>query len=172
MYKTFDYPVLVDFNFHVDVGETVAIIGRSGVGKSVALQHIMGFMKPDEGQVIVANQDITHMREAELRAIRKKVTMVFQSGALFDSMTVAENILFSMELRDDYDSSNKEEVVQRPAKHGRSRGFRRQLPDQPFHGFQTLPWRLPGLWLRNRNAFSMTSRPRWSTRSCPINWAI
>ncbi len=111
VYKTFDYPVLVDINFHVDVGETVAVIGRSGVGKSVALQHIMGFMKPDEGQVIAANQDITHMREPELRAIRKKVTMVFQSGALFDSMTVAENILFSMELREDYDSSNKEKVV-------------------------------------------------------------
>jgi phospholipid/cholesterol/gamma-HCH transport system ATP-binding protein len=111
VYKTFDHPVLVDSNFYVDAGETVAIIGRSGVGKSVSLAHIMGFLKPDQGRVIVAHQDITDFGEGELRRIRKKVTMVFQSGALFDSLTVAENILFSLELREDYDAANKEEVV-------------------------------------------------------------
>jgi phospholipid/cholesterol/gamma-HCH transport system ATP-binding protein len=111
VYKTFDHPVLVDVSFHVDPGETVAIIGRSGVGKSVALSHIMGFLKPDSGAVIVAHEDITGMEEAELRRIRRKVTMVFQSGALFDSLTVAENILFSLELRQDYNEQNKEDVV-------------------------------------------------------------
>jgi len=111
VYKTFDRPVLVDSNFHVDAGETVAIIGRSGVGKSVTLHHIMGFLKPDEGQVIVAHEDITNYPESELRRIHRKVTMVFQSGALFDSLTVAENVLFSLELREDYDSQNKEDVV-------------------------------------------------------------
>src|ERR1700726_1169544 len=111
VYKTFDKPVLVDSNFYVDPGQTVAIIGRSGVGKSVTLGHIMGFLKPDQGQVIVANEDITGFAEPELRRIRRKVTMVFQSGALFDSLTVAENVLFSLELRDDYDEENKEDVV-------------------------------------------------------------
>jgi phospholipid/cholesterol/gamma-HCH transport system ATP-binding protein len=111
VYKTFDKPVLVDSNFHVAAGETVAIIGRSGVGKSVTLSHIMGFLQPDSGQVIVAHEDITQMPEAELRRIRKKVTMVFQSGALFDSLTVAENVLFSLELREDYDRKNKQDVV-------------------------------------------------------------
>jgi phospholipid/cholesterol/gamma-HCH transport system ATP-binding protein len=111
VYKTFDHPVLVDSNFHVNPGETVAIIGRSGVGKSVTLSIIMGFLKPDNGQVIVAHEDITGFSEAELRRIRRKVTMVFQSGALFDSLTVAENILFSLELRDDYNRANKEQVV-------------------------------------------------------------
>jgi len=111
VYKTFDKPVLVDVNFHVDAGETVAIIGRSGVGKSVTLAHIMGFLKPDSGRVIVAHQDITDYSESQLRQIRKRVTMVFQSGALFDSLTVAENILFSLELRDDYSEKNKEDVV-------------------------------------------------------------
>jgi phospholipid/cholesterol/gamma-HCH transport system ATP-binding protein len=111
VYKTFDRPVLVDSNFHIDSGETVAIIGRSGVGKSVTLGHIMGFLKADQGQVIVAHQDITHATEAELRQIRKRVTMVFQNGALFDSLTVAENILFSLELREDYNEKNKEDVV-------------------------------------------------------------
>src|SRR5437588_1384132 len=111
VYKTFDRPVLVDSNFHVNPGETVAIIGRSGVGKSVTLSHIMGFLRPDSGQIIVAHEDITNLPETELRRIRRKVTMVFQSGALFDSMTVAENVLFSLELREDYDEQNKEDVV-------------------------------------------------------------
>jgi len=111
VYKTFDRPVLDDVSFAVDAGETLAIIGRSGVGKSVSLGHIMGFLKPDKGRVFVAYTDITDMPEAELRRIRKKVTMVFQNGALFDSLTVAENILFSLELREDYDSKNKEDVV-------------------------------------------------------------
>jgi phospholipid/cholesterol/gamma-HCH transport system ATP-binding protein len=109
--KAFDHPVLVDVSFHVDAGQTLAIIGRSGVGKSVSLSHIMGFLKPDRGEVIVAHTDITGMGEKDLSRIRKKVTMVFQSGALFDSMTVGENILFSLELRADYNEKNKEDVV-------------------------------------------------------------
>src|SRR5262249_12270449 len=104
-------PVLVDSNFNVNPGETIAIIGRSGVGKSVTLSHIMGFLKPDSGRIIVAHEDITDFDEPELRRIRKKVTMVFQSGALFDSLTVEENVLFSLELREDYDEKNKEDVV-------------------------------------------------------------
>jgi phospholipid/cholesterol/gamma-HCH transport system ATP-binding protein len=109
--KTFDKPVLVDCNFYVDPGQTVSIIGRSGVGKSVSLQHIMGFLKPDQGRVIVAHEDITDYSEAQLNRIRKKVTMVFQSGALFDSLTVAENVLFSLETREDYDEKNRDDVV-------------------------------------------------------------
>jgi phospholipid/cholesterol/gamma-HCH transport system ATP-binding protein len=111
VYKTFDRPILVDSNFFVPAGETIAVIGRSGVGKSVSLAHIMGFLKPDAGRIIVGNRDITFFDEAELRRVRKKVTMVFQSGALFDSLTVGENILSSLELRDDYDEKNKEDVV-------------------------------------------------------------
>ncbi len=112
VYKTFDRPVLVDSNFHVNPGETVAIIGRSGVGKSVTLSHMMGFLKPDSGRIIVAHEDVTDFTETQMRTIRRKVTMVFQSGALFDSMTVGENVLFSLELREDYNAQNKEEVVQ------------------------------------------------------------
>ena len=111
VYKTFDRPILDDVSFHIDAGETVAILGRSGVGKSVSLGHIMGFLKADKGKVIVAHTDITEANEAELRRIRRKVTMVFQNGALFDSLTVAENILFSLELREDYDAENREEIV-------------------------------------------------------------
>src|SRR5258708_10241273 len=92
VYKTFDRPVLVDVSFHVDAGETLAIIGRSGVGKSVSLGHIMGFLKPDQGRIYVSYADTTGMTEAELRPTRKKVTKGFQSSALFDSLTVDQTI--------------------------------------------------------------------------------
>ena len=99
--KAFDEnPVLQDVSFHVDRGETAVILGRSGVGKSVMLKHIMGFLKPDVGRVIVAGQDISDWEEDQLAAVRKKVTMVFQSGALFDSLTVAENVAFPLDGRD------------------------------------------------------------------------
>src|SRR5437763_14069872 len=84
VFKTFDRPVLVDVSFHLDAGRTLAIIGRSGVGKSVTLCNIMGFIKPDAGRIFVSYTETTDMPEAEMRAIRKKVTMVFQNGALFD----------------------------------------------------------------------------------------
>src|SRR2546427_668508 len=78
--KSFDDHVVLDgVSFTVDPGETCVIMGRSGVGKSVTLKHILGFLKPDEGRVIVAGQDITDWPERELVQIRRRVTMVFQS---------------------------------------------------------------------------------------------
>ena len=91
-----DNVVLDHVNFNVLPAETVCILGRSGVGKSVSLHHIMGFLKPDAGRVIVAEQDITDYTEEQLEEIRKKVTMVFQNGALFDSLTVGENVAFPL----------------------------------------------------------------------------
>ncbi len=88
--------VLDHVSFDVMPGETVCILGRSGVGKSVSLHNIMGFLKPDSGRVIVAYQDVTDYTEPELDEIRKKVTMVFQNGALFDSLTVGENVAFPL----------------------------------------------------------------------------
>jgi phospholipid/cholesterol/gamma-HCH transport system ATP-binding protein len=96
--KAFDgRPVLDRVSFAVKRGETAVIMGRSGVGKSVSLKHIMGFLKADSGQVIVDGEDVTHLGEKEFLAIRRKVTMVFQSGALFDSLTIGENIAFPLE---------------------------------------------------------------------------
>ena len=95
--KAFGDNVVLDrVSFDVLPGETVCILGRSGVGKSVSLHHIMGFLKPDSGRVIVAGQDITDYNEEQLELIRKKVTMVFQNGALFDSLTVGENVDFPL----------------------------------------------------------------------------
>jgi len=95
--KTFgSLKVLEDINFYVLPGETLCILGRSGVGKSVSLQHIMGFLKPDAGRVLVAGEDITNFSERQLQAVRRRVTMVFQNGALFDSLTVGENVAFPL----------------------------------------------------------------------------
>src|SRR6266849_5487548 len=101
-----DNVVLNDVSFDVMPGETVCILGRSGVGKSVSLHHIMGFLKPDSGRVIVAGEDITDYSEMQLQEIRKKVTMVFQNGALFDSLTVGENVAFP--LRESRDLSEEQ----------------------------------------------------------------
>ena len=103
--------VLDHVSFDVKDGETVCILGRSGVGKSVSLHHIMGFMKPDSGRVIVAHQDITDYSELELEAIRKKVTMVFQNGALFDSLSVGENVAFPLRERRDLSEAQIYEIV-------------------------------------------------------------
>ena len=91
--------VLDNVSFFVNPGETLCILGRSGVGKSVSLQQIMGFLKPDSGRILVAGTDITNFNEDQMETVRKKVTMVFQSGALFDSLTVGENVAFPLRER-------------------------------------------------------------------------
>lgn len=91
--------VLQDVSFHVDRGQTLCILGRSGVGKSVSLRILMGFLKPDSGSVTVEGKEITGYSEEQMQEVRKRVTMVFQNGALFDSMTVRENVAFPLRER-------------------------------------------------------------------------
>src|SRR6267142_1091976 len=93
------HQVLDDVSFSVNSGETVCILGRSGVGKSVCLRLLMGFLKPDSGQIISAGEDVTEYSEQELERVRRKVTMVFQNGALFDSLTVGENVAYPLRER-------------------------------------------------------------------------
>jgi phospholipid/cholesterol/gamma-HCH transport system ATP-binding protein len=106
-----DHNVLRDVSFNVMPGETVCILGRSGVGKSVSLQLIMGFLKPQSGRVAVAFEDITDYGEEDLERIRKKVTMVFQNGALFDSLTVGENVAFPLRERHDLNEDQIYQIV-------------------------------------------------------------
>lgn len=94
-----DLTVLVDVNFEVNRGEMVVVLGRSGVGKSVTLKHILGFLQPDSGTVLVGGRDVTKMAEEELFDVRRCVTMVFQSGALFDSLTAGENVAYPLRER-------------------------------------------------------------------------
>ena len=107
-----DHAVLDDVNFTVDPGETCIILGRSGVGKSVSLKHILGFLKPDAGEVWVAGQEITGWNEEQLAGIRRRVAMVFQSGALFDSLTIRQNVAFPLEGREDMDEDARDRRVQ------------------------------------------------------------
>lgn len=98
VYKSFgEKAVLRGVSFGVERGQTLAILGRSGTGKSVTLFHIIGLLKPDAGRVFVDGEDVTDMSEAELMHVRRKVSLIFQSGALFDSMTVAENVAFPLQ---------------------------------------------------------------------------
>ncbi len=105
------FDVLKKVNFCVNSGETLCILGRSGVGKSVSLQMLLGFLKPDSGTVRVAGEDITGFNEKQLQAIRRKVTMVFQNGALFDSITVGENVAFPLRERGDMEEDQIFQVV-------------------------------------------------------------
>lgn len=106
-----DKLVLDRVSFNVMPGETVCILGRSGVGKSVSLSLLMGFLKADSGRVIVAGEDVTHFSEEQMEAIRKKVTMVFQNGALFDSLTVGENVAFPLRETGDLSEEQLYQIV-------------------------------------------------------------
>jgi len=95
--KSFDDRKVLDgITFGVEEGETFAILGPSGVGKTVTLTLAVGLLKPDSGRIIVDGEDITHMTERELAPVRRKMQLVFQSGALFDSLTVRENVAFPL----------------------------------------------------------------------------
>ena len=106
-----DFVVLKDVSFYVNPGETLCILGRSGVGKSVSLQILMGFLKADRGTVLVAGQDITSFTERQMQEVRRKVTMVFQSGALFDSITVGENVAFPLREREHMEEDQIQKLV-------------------------------------------------------------
>ena len=91
-----DHVVLDDISLDFPQGETTAIVGPSGVGKSVLLKHLVGLEYPDAGEVLVFGTDLARATEAQLYAVRRRMGMLFQGGALFDSMTVGENVAFPL----------------------------------------------------------------------------
>ncbi len=94
--KSFDHPVLKGISFKIHSGETLGVLGKSGSGKSVALKLIAGLLKPDSGRIIFQGKDITRMNERELLNFRKRVSYVFQGGAVFDFLNVRENIAYPL----------------------------------------------------------------------------
>src|SRR6516165_811209 len=128
--------VLDDVSFYAYPGETLCILGRSGVGKSVSLHHIMSFLKPDSGRVIVAFEDITDYGEEEMERIRKKVTMVFQNGALFDSLTVGENVAFPLRERGGLEEEQIYQIIDGLLDMVGVREFRDQLPSDLSTGMK------------------------------------
>ena len=112
LYKSFgENKVLQGINLKIEEGETFAIIGRSGCGKSVLLKHIVGLMNPDSGIVKIEGQDLSEVDESNMYEIRKKFGFLFQGAALFDSLTVEENVALSL-VENDYGFS-KEEIDQK-----------------------------------------------------------
>jgi phospholipid/cholesterol/gamma-HCH transport system ATP-binding protein len=108
-----DHVVLQNVSFSIERGQTLCILGRSGVGKSVSLRVLMGFLKPDSGSVRVEGREITNLDEDGMQEIRKRVTMVFQNGALFDSLSVRENVAFPLRERGSLDEDQIQQLVDR-----------------------------------------------------------
>lgn len=110
--KSFDdLTVLKNFNMTVQPAETKVVLGGSRSGKSTILKMVLGLVKPDSGRIFVAGEDITHKSEEELMAVRQHIGMVFQEGALFDSMTVGENVSYRLRQSSNYSRSEIDAIV-------------------------------------------------------------
>jgi phospholipid/cholesterol/gamma-HCH transport system ATP-binding protein len=111
VFLSFDTPILQDVSFTAHQGETICIVGESGTGKSTTLKLILRLLVPDKGQVRISGQDITNLTFEEALAVRQRMGMVFQGAALFDSMSVFENIAYPLRERDDMTEEEIEERV-------------------------------------------------------------
>ncbi len=110
--KTFgSLTVLDDVLLDVEEGKAFALLGRSGTGKSVTLKHIIGLLTPDKGRVLVHGQDVTQLRGAELGKVRQVMGFLFQNSALFDSISVGENVAFPMRRHTDWDDRKIRETA-------------------------------------------------------------
>ncbi len=105
--------VLENVTFHVDRGQTLCILGRSGVGKSVSLRMLMGFLIPDSGSIQFEGQELVGLNAEGMNAVRKRITMVFQNGALFDSMSVREKVAFALRERGGLAEDQVVQIVER-----------------------------------------------------------
>jgi phospholipid/cholesterol/gamma-HCH transport system ATP-binding protein len=103
-------PILKDVSFSIKADERVAILGESGGGKTTVLKLILGLLRPDSGKIMIDGEDITDKTEDELRTVRMKFSIVFQEGALFDSLNVKENVAFGLR---EYTTMSEEEIDQR-----------------------------------------------------------
>lgn len=111
LYKSFDdNQVLRGVDLEIEKGESMAVIGRSGSGKSVLLKHIIGLMKPDRGKIIVDGVDVASLNGKELNEFRKRFGMLFQGAALFDSMTIGDNVAFPLR---EHTKMREREVVEK-----------------------------------------------------------
>ena len=103
--------VLNNTNLQIEKGRITVIIGRSGEGKSVLIKHIIGLLRPDSGEILLDGQDITKMTERELNEVRRRFGMLFQGAALFDSMTVGENVAFPLREHTEMPETDLKKVV-------------------------------------------------------------
>jgi phospholipid/cholesterol/gamma-HCH transport system ATP-binding protein len=128
--------VLDGLNLEVPEGKITAIIGPSGGGKSVLLKHMIGLVQPDRGQVLVDGEDIARMRRAQLNRVREKFGMLFQNAALFDSMTVFENVAFPLEEKTRFSPDEIRERVHEALEHVGLREVDDKYPDELSGGMK------------------------------------
>ncbi len=112
LYKSFgEKKVLKGLNLDIQKGETVVVIGQSGSGKSVLIKHMIGIVKPDKGEIFIDGTEICCLSEDEFYKLRRRFGMLFQGAALFDSLTVGENVAFGLERYGDYSEDEKQKIV-------------------------------------------------------------
>jgi len=134
LHKSFGPKKVLDGVFlEVECGKTMVVIGQSGSGKSVLLKHLMGILKPDSGEIYIDGQEITRLREDDLLRVTRRFGMLFQSAALFDSLSVGQNVSFGLERYTDHSSEEIREIV------------RDSLAKVGLHGVENLmPYELSG----------------------------
>lgn len=112
LYKSFGpNQVLRGVNLHIRKGETMVIIGQSGSGKSILIKHMIGLIHPDRGKLFVDGKDVSLLDDTELYAVRRKFGLLFQAAALFDSLSVAQNVSFGVERYRDFSPEQRERIV-------------------------------------------------------------
>jgi phospholipid/cholesterol/gamma-HCH transport system ATP-binding protein len=137
IHKSFGSNVVLNgLNFSIEKGKVTVIIGRSGGGKSVLLKHIIGLIRPDAGAINIDGQDITRFNDRELNRLRKKFGMLFQEAALFDSMTVGQNIAFPLEEHTKLKSREIMEIVREKLGQVGLTGIENKMPSELSGGMK------------------------------------
>ena len=129
-------PVLKGISFKIKKGEIAFILGTSGTGKSVTLKNIVGLIRPDDGEIFIDGQEVSHLSEEDYFPIRKKCGMVFQHPALFDSMTIFENVAFGLRRQTDFSESQIREKVIDALTLVNLPGIEDKMPNEISYGMQ------------------------------------
>jgi phospholipid/cholesterol/gamma-HCH transport system ATP-binding protein len=129
LYKSFgDHEVLQGVNLEIDRGETLVIIGQSGSGKSILIKHLIGLVAPDKGEIYVDGVEVTRLKEEERYKVRRKFAMLFQGAALFDSMTVLQNVCFGLERYTDHSHQEIQRLARQALRRVGLRGVENLMP--------------------------------------------
>ena len=141
VYKAFgDKDVHMGINLSIKKGETLTVLGGSGSGKSVLLKEINGLIRPDKGQVKIDGKNIEYMEESDLVDIRKNIGMLFQGAALFDSLTVEENIAYPIREHSDYGESEIKDIVAKNLDLVGLQGIEDKMPSDLSGGMKKKSW--------------------------------
>jgi len=128
--------VLQGVNLQIERGETMAVIGQSGSGKSVLIKLLIGILKPDQGEIYIDGVEITRLKEDKLQSVTKKFGMLFQGAALFDSLTVGQNVSFGLERYTNFSEEKKQELVSESLAKVGLRGVEHLMPHELSGGMK------------------------------------